>query len=52
MAGLNVDKALQERREKCQRMKDLTNADEATCSFYLESYGWDLNRAVQEFFSK
>jgi hypothetical protein len=35
-----------------RRMKELTNADDSTCSFYLESYGWNLERAVQEFFSK
>lgn len=43
---------MDDRRGKLLRMKELTNADDATCTFYLESWNWDLERAVQEFFSK
>lgn len=52
LAGAVSGLKLEEKKEKIGRMKELTKADESTCSFYLESYDWDLERAVQEYFSK
>lgn len=40
------------RRDQLIKMKELTRADDATCSYYLEMYGWDLEKAVQEYFSR
>ncbi len=50
VSSLNLDDP--EKKDKMGKMKELTNADEKTCLFYLESYSWDLERACQEYFSK
>lgn len=34
----------QEQKEKIARMRELTNADESTARFWLESFSWDLER--------
>lgn len=45
MGGLSLDpKKAQEQSEKVARMRELTNADESTARFWLESYSWDLER--------
>lgn len=45
MGGLSLDpKKAQEQSEKIARMRELTNADESTARFWLESYSWDLER--------
>jgi hypothetical protein len=42
--GLSLDKTAQEQKEKIARMRELTNADETTARFWLESFQWDLER--------
>ena len=41
-----------EKKKKLSDMKELTKGDKKTCLHYLDSYSWDLERAVQEYFSK
>ena len=49
MGDLSLDP---EKKKKLSNMKELTKGDEKTCLFYLDSYSWDLERAVQEYFTK
>ncbi len=47
VGGLSLDntaKPAQEQKEKIARMRELTNADESTARFWLESFSWDLQR--------
>jgi hypothetical protein len=41
-----------DKKGKIMRIHELTAQDEAACAKLLETYNWDLERAVQEFFSK
>lgn len=41
-----------EKKKKLSSMKEMTKGDEKTCISYLDSYSWDLQRAVQEYFTK
>lgn len=44
LGALSLDTKEQEQKEKMTRMRELTNADEATARFWLESWAWDLER--------
>lgn len=44
LGAMSLDKKEQEQKEKVARMRELTNADEATARFWLESWAWDLER--------
>ena len=51
MGGLSLDpKKAKEQSEKIARMRELTNADESTARFWLESYSWDLERVREVVF--
>jgi hypothetical protein len=41
-----------EKKKKLSSMIELTKGEEKTCLHYLDSYSWDLERAIQEYFSK
>lgn len=44
IGGMSLGKKEQEQKEKIARMRELTNADESTARFWLESFSWDLER--------
>lgn len=44
IGGMSLGRKEQEQKEKIARMRELTNADESTARFWLESFSWDLER--------